>query len=277
VRWFPLETQDGSWTLVHPVHGEACHSLAGAWTQARERYALPCGLAQRAREIAAEGGTVLRLLDIGTGLGLNLAAALEALESSGVALEAVTLELDSSVPRAAIELARGRAQGPWLDWHAPVLRALATALDAPGRVVPIARGTASVGNLRLVLGDARETLPALEPALEMEEFDAVFLDPFSPRVDPSLWEEPFLREVARRMAPLSRLSTYSSSFAVRLALARAGLCVGKGPRVGAKSSGTLACRGCEPPPLEPRAARRLARRAREGPAPESSGVCGLRS
>jgi hypothetical protein len=34
----PLQTQDGSLTLVHPVFGEAYSSRHGAWMQANELY-----------------------------------------------------------------------------------------------------------------------------------------------------------------------------------------------------------------------------------------------
>ena len=45
--WKPERTEDGSWTLLHPEHGEACHSHSGGWLEARERYAPP--------SLAAEG------------------------------------------------------------------------------------------------------------------------------------------------------------------------------------------------------------------------------
>jgi tRNA U34 5-methylaminomethyl-2-thiouridine-forming methyltransferase MnmC len=80
-----------------------------------------------------------------------------------------------------------------------------------------------------------------------------------------LWEQGFLCEVARRMGPRAILSTYSSAFAVRLALRRAGLAVGLGPRVGRKATGTLASLEAALPPLEPRTARRLAARGPAGP------------
>ena len=220
--------------------------------EARERYAAACRLAERARD-----RDELRLLDVGTGLGLNLAAALEAAGPTRCMLECVSLEIDRDVLNATLELARAR--GPWCGSHEQVLRALRAALADPARAA--APGGIPMGErarLRLVLGDARSTLAALEPA---ERFDAVFLDPFSPAVDPALWEPSFLSEVAARMRRGSWLSTYSSAFRVRLALARAGLRVGRGARVGAKASGTLASPDCEPPPLEPRTARRLAARA----------------
>ena len=73
--------------------------------------------------------------------------------------------------------------------------------------------------------------------LDLDGFDAVFLDPFSPKVEPALWRADFLGEIARRMAPAARLSTYAAGSAVRRALHEAGLQVGRGARVGAKREG----------------------------------------
>ncbi len=259
-NWRELETADGSWTLFHSVVGEGCHSLSGAWQQAVQRYAGACQLAPRAQ---AREFDVCRLLDIGTGLGLNLAAALAALEPSGVPLAALTLEIDPEVVERGITLYERAelARGPWERWHAPVRRALRAALLNPGRGVVLDAEPGPGGVLELRLGDARTTL--LSGA--QDPFDAVFLDPFSPARAGELWEEGFLCAVARRMARAAWLSTYSASFRVRLGLARAGLRVGRGPRVGAKGEGTLASAERVPPELSPRLARRLARRTESGP------------
>jgi len=234
--WTPIRTADGSWTLRDETLGQACHSLSGAWEQARLRYAEPC----RVRELGRER-PVVRLLDIGTGLGLNLAAALAALDGTLARLEAVTFERDAQV------LAHSRALADWPAEVEPWLQRVHAALGAQAR---------AGDSIRLVLGDAREHLPTLDEA----PFDAVFLDPFSPQVAPELWSEAFLAHVASRMAAQAVLSTYSASFAVRLSLARAGLTLGRGPRVGAKAEGTLASWARALPPLEGRIERRLARR-----------------
>jgi tRNA U34 5-methylaminomethyl-2-thiouridine-forming methyltransferase MnmC len=249
--WREVATADGSWTLFHASIGESCHSLAGAWQQARERYAGACRLAERAR---SGDWRECRLLDVGTGLGLNLAAALEALEPHRVPFLALTLELDPEVIERGCTLYERAelARGPWERWHAPVRRALRTALAHPGERVELGGENA----LELRLGDARATLASGPPAV----FDAVFLDPFSPARDGALWQEGFLGDVARRMAGPAWLSTYSASFRVRLALARVGLRVGRGPRVGAKGEGTLASWERGPPALPLRVARRIERR-----------------
>ncbi len=252
--WLPSLTDDGSWTLVHGALGEACHSRSGAWQECRERYAGPCRIAERAREASRRE---LWLLDVGTGLGLNLAAALEAVCGTGVALHAVTLELDPEVIRAGCAL-YGRPElssGSWEAHHGPVRAALRSFVDAPGTAT---RGAVALGrgSVQLLLGDARATIAAVPE----RRFDAVFLDPFSPRRAGELWEPAFLARLAACMAPGSWLSTYSAAFRVRLSLARAGLLIGRGPRVGAKGEGTLASPDRAPPELPSRTARRLERR-----------------
>lgn len=251
--WSERSTADGSWTLWNEALGEACHSASGAWTQARERYARACALHEHP-------GPVLRLLDVGTGLGLNLAAALEALAPRGVRLEAWTFELDVEALARGLALYEraALAGGAWGSWHACTRNALRAALAAAGTPVEWDGPSGTRHRLALLVGDARTTLGRLarQPA-----WDAVFLDPFSPRRSPALWEQPFLAELAARLAPEGWLSTYSAAFQVRLALARAGLRVGRGPRVGAKAEGTLASPTLVPPPLAPRVQRRLDRRA----------------
>jgi tRNA U34 5-methylaminomethyl-2-thiouridine-forming methyltransferase MnmC len=251
-RWSERPTADGSWTLWNEELDEGCHSSAGAWTQARQRYARACRLEQLT-------GPRARVLDVGTGLGLNLAAALEALAPRGVGLEAVTFEREPEVVERGLAL-YSRAElvaGPWERWHAPIRRALAAALATPGEAQTFEDPRGLPHTLTLQLGDARTTLARTAAA---PRADAIFLDPFSPRRCPTLWEEDFLARLAQQLAPEGWLSTYSAAFRVRLALARAGLRVGLGPRVGTKSEGTLASPGLTPPSLPARLARRLARR-----------------
>ncbi len=238
---------------MHRGLGQACHSLSGAWLQARERYALACRLDR------GVWGSRVRLLDIGTGLGLNLAAALWALDRPGTGqafLDAHSFEIAPEVLRLAAALE---------DWPAEIER-----YHQPLRAAMLAaaqRGVAhfqqaGVASIWFHVGDARVRLPECEAAAgegAPRAFDAVFLDPFSPQVQGDLWSEEFLQQVAARMATPGILSTYSASFRVRSRLVALGLEVGRGPRVGTKSSGTLAAKGLKLEPLEPRTQRRLAR------------------
>lgn len=269
--WELVLTADGTPTLRHPVHGEACHSVAGAFTQARERYVR--GARVRERLCAAGEAAVL---EVGTGLGLNAAALVEAAAECGGRLALTTLERDPLVLWRGFEI--GASAGAWnpgtepseaaQSWLRPAHAALRAALAGCG-AGPADAGEVrdsgvvalgEVGTLRLLLGDARAALGRLGAE---ERFDALFLDPFSPRVEPELWEPDFLAALARRLAPDGWLATYSAATAVRAALAAAGLRVGSGGRVGTKADGTLASPEGEPPRLPPRAHRRIERRARE--------------
>jgi tRNA U34 5-methylaminomethyl-2-thiouridine-forming methyltransferase MnmC len=271
--WEALETEDGSWTLLDSGLGQACHAREGAWTEARERYAGPTRLRERA--LADDAPACLRLLDVGTGLGWNLAAALEAVQGTDCALEVVTLERDPSVIEASLDLHARQPLAAAADFQRPVAEALAASLEdlkaARMEGVPLPGG----GRLVLLLGDGRETLahfafPTAWPS-PCSGFDAVFLDPFSPGVDPPLWEADFLGRIARLMAPGGLLSTYSASAPVRARLMAAGLIVGLGPRVGGKAEGTLASPDLALPALDPKRQAQLMRRAGE----EFDGTQGL--
>jgi len=252
--WRRVLTADGSLSFAHPAHGELSHDARGAFTQARLRYAAGC----RLRALGHARGPLARvhLLDLGTGVGWNLAAALAALHGTGARLAATSLEEDAPLLFEVAALPRASSGFPE-RCHAAVRAALRAALARPGSAVPMVLDGLDAGELLLVQGDARATLPLLpaEP-----RFDAVFLDPFSPRVAPELFAPGFLAEIARRMAPGSRLATYSAATRVRLALAQAGLGVARGPRVGGKAEGTLAGPDLVPRPADADLARRLARR-----------------
>ena len=255
--WQPERTGDGSLTLRCPRTGALAHNEAGAWSEAWARYAEVTGLPER----AAAGGTI-RLLDVGTGLGWNIAAALWALRGSDARLEILSLELDVEVVRQALALHAAGSLGQ-KERYALTADLLGAASRRPGERTEDDRGN----GLTLLVGDGRETLPAAP----QQSFDVVFLDPFAPGEDPPLWEARFLAEVARRMAPGAILSTYTASLTVRTRLAAAGLLVGQGPRMLGKAEGTLASPDLVLPDLPERTARKLARRlsrlegAKEGP------------
>ena len=211
-----------------------------------DRYAVPCGL----RSLALERGAAapVRLLDIGLGIGWNLAAALFEVRAGGGYLEVLGLESCAGLPARAAELAERSGAGAWSPCYESVA-ALLLGQPAPPDL-----------RLELRMGDATETLGA-EP-----RFDAIFLDAFSPGVEAALWAWPFLRRLAGSLQPKGILSTYTVSTEVRAGLLAAGLRLGSGPQVGAKRGGTLASPEAGLPALEPRVARRVQRRAESGPA-----------
>jgi tRNA U34 5-methylaminomethyl-2-thiouridine-forming methyltransferase MnmC len=209
-NWIPQLTEDGSYTFFSEEFDEAFHSRHGAKEEAFLKFATATDLVLRAQQ-----GN-LRLLDVCYGLGYNTAAALETIWATNpeCQVEVYGLELDESVPRAAI------APPLVSTWSPPIQAILQELAFAHTCSRPDL-------NARLLIGDARQTIQILHQS--GFQADAIFFDPFSPRRCPQLWTVEFITQVTRCLAPSGKLATYSRSAAVRSAMLEAGLSIGTIP------------------------------------------------
>lgn len=215
-------TADGSFTFFSTAFGESFHSYCGARQEAAGKFVQPTQLAAKAATSHS-----LKLLDVCYGLGYNTAAALETIwrANPDCPVELIALELDPSVPKAAI------VQGFLGLWSVPVQQ-VAAAMASAGKF------TDNRLSARLLVGDARQTI---QQVYQLGFWaDAIFLDPFSPPHCPQLWTVEFLDWLSRCLAATGRLATYSCAAAVRTALQQAGLAVGSTSPVGRRSPGTVA-------------------------------------
>ena len=166
------------------------------------------------------------IAELGTGTGLNLLAALALWRETGQAgvLRYTGFEA-APLPEAAIR----RALAPF-----PAVAALAPPLIGvlSGRAP---RAVVAELDLRLVIGDARRTLPGWDGRA-----DAWFLDGFAPARNPELWEPALLAAVARHSAPGATAASYTAAGHVRRALAAAGFTVRRRPGFGRKRHMTAA-------------------------------------
>ena len=214
-RFSPCRTLDGSYTLYHPLYRQHFHSLAGAREESVRKYVEPCGLAG-----LLERKQAVHLLDVGFGLGCNVSCAVRcAQETAKGFLHVTALELDANVLEAALTL-------PEQGGERGILRALKD------------RGIyrSEFAEVRLLLGDARRTVRTLRTP-----FDLVFLDGFSPDVNPELWTCDFLLQLKRLMMyPHARLASYSSAYPFLGALLEAGFHVHQSEPFGRKRGGTVA-------------------------------------
>ena len=71
-------------------------------------------------------------------------------------------------------------------------------------------------------------------------FDIAFLDAFSLKKQPEMWQQGFIDNIYSVMSEKSVLTTYSCAKQVRKALQNAGFNVMDGPRIGRKSPSTIA-------------------------------------
>ncbi len=215
---FPgVTTADGSPTLYHPGFRQHFHSLAGAATETVRKFLEPVRLEER-----LSSGGELRLLDVGFGLGCNVAGAIRAAERvRGGFLRITSLEIDPGVLAAAAGI--HPADSP----EARLIGALAR--DGFFET--------EFSRTELVFGDARHSVAGLP---EQVKFDLIFQDGFSPDCNPELWSYDFIRLLVRRLAPGGAVASYCSAFPYRGALLRAGLSVGESPPFGRKRGGTVA-------------------------------------
>jgi tRNA U34 5-methylaminomethyl-2-thiouridine-forming methyltransferase MnmC len=190
-------------------------SLAGGLAETRHVFLQGNGLPDRFRD-------GFRIAELGFGTGLNLLATVLAHQGPGH-IDYTSFE---AFPMAAPDITRALAAFPEL---API---------APDFLRQWASGAAELHfpNLtaRIILGDARDTLPAWKG-----QADAWYLDGFSPAKNPELWSPDLMAEVARHTAPGGTFATYTAAGHVRRALAEAGFTVTRTPGFGRKRHMTI--------------------------------------
>ena len=189
-------------------------------------YSLDNGLAET-RHVFLEGNGLpsrfapgFHIAELGFGTGLNLIAARQAWQVAGMAgpLRFTSFEAFPMAPEDAL-----RALSAFPE-TAPFAEDTADLLAEPTR--PLIRDDIE---MRLIVGDARDTLPAWEGRA-----DAWFLDGFAPAKNPELWGADLLAEVARHTAPGGSFATYTAAGDVRRALVAAGFDVTRQPGYGRK-------------------------------------------
>ncbi len=245
LRFEIVATSSGAPSMRDAEAGEVMHPVIGAAVESERLYVAQSRLAARLLEPA---GGPLVLFDVGLGAAGNALAALRAARAAPTGcrpLMVVSFERELG----ALALAASEPGAARLEWS-PADAAAARALLRDGR-----HEEPGI-TWRLELGDALERLDA-EPL----RADLVYWDPFSPKVNRTLWTAGAFARLAARCAPGAMLFTYSTATATRAALLLAGFAVGHGDASGPKEETTAAAL---PPalPARPLDARWLARLAR---------------
>lgn len=225
---FLHRTEDGSYTLKSDeVTGksETMHTDHGAITESVEKFIKPSIL---------ENKKNIKVLDICCGLGYNAAALLEYLDLKNN--RDINLDLDM-VEISPEVLAAGLLIPSPIRSHHMVKKAYEDELIQQGfakeklvkNIIP------SNINFHIFIADARQVLVKIEK----QNYDAIFLDPFSPAKSPELYTIEFIKELKRIIKKDGIISTYTSAAPVRSGFVQAGFHIGEGPRLG-RSGGTIA-------------------------------------
>ena len=202
-------TEDSSITLFSEKYQEHYHSTKGAVEESFEKFVKPCRIA----ELAKSGK--IRILDVCFGVGYNSAAAIDvALESNpDCIIEIVGLENDQNI------LDEMKNLNPAFKYYDTI-----KGEKSDPRV-----------KIKILVADARVSIKELT-----EKFDAVFFDPFSPKVCPELWTKEFFADVKNVMKPGAILTTYSCARIVRDNMKAVGFKVEDGPVLGRRGPATIA-------------------------------------
>lgn len=209
-----------------PAFGDVYHSRAGALAQARHVFLGGNGLPGR-----WQGRQRFVVLETGFGLGNNFLATWDAWRRDPARCARLVFVSTEKYPLRAEDLARAHADS--------ALPELATQLIQ--RWPPLTPGLHALSfegsrvELLLGLGDARELMRDL-----VLQADAVYLDGFSPKLNPELWDEWLLKSLARHAVPGTTAATWSINRPMRRALASLGFEVALAPGFASKPEMTVA-------------------------------------
>jgi len=202
-----VKTEDGSITLYSKEYDEKYHTIAGAYSEALNKFIIPSNLLDDPYD--------KRVLDIGFGLGYNSFVLINHVEKFNPNLSIFSVEKDKELLRLAV-------YEKYKKYYYELYE----------------NGQININNisLNIFIGDARLVIKNFEKKF----FDVVFLDPFSPPKNPELWAIQFIRELKSLLRENGRIITYSSALPVINAFIRSGFYVGYTQSFGRKRGGLIA-------------------------------------
>lgn len=229
IAGYLIRTDDGSYTLKSDKRdnqdSETLHSKYGAITESYEKFVKPSNLIE-----VSKYKNSLHILDICSGIGYNVAALLNYLKDEDV--EIIIDMVESSVETLATTLFIPdvtksysyikKAVENYLIEH-EYLQFNKVLSNVPSNI-----------HINIHVCDARDFIKS-----NSNEYDVVFLDPFSPSKSPELYSIDFFKCLYSLLTYDALILTYTAASPVRSALIHAGFYVGEGPRFH-RSGGTVA-------------------------------------
>ncbi len=209
-----------------PAFGDVYHSRAGALAQARHVFLGGNGLPGRWQDRER-----FVVLETGFGLGNNFLATWDAWRQDPARCARLVFVSVEKHPLTRDDLARAHAGSPLGDLARHLVK----------RWPPLTPGLHTLGfdggrvELLLGLGDARELSREL-----VLDADAIYLDGFTPKRNPELWDEWLLKSLARHAVPGTTVATWSIHRPMRRTLASLGFEVGLVPGFANKPEMTAA-------------------------------------
>jgi queuine tRNA-ribosyltransferase len=200
------------------LYGETFHPVVGPMVEARGLHVAQSRLVERAEELGH-----LVVWDVGLGAAANAIAAIEAAREASSSIEIHSF--DHSLAPLEFAIQNAASLGYLRPWNETVQ-------------MLVSKRRVAIGNTTWFFhpGDFREQVnapPAPAP-------DAILYDPYSPSANPGMWSLAHFTRLRTALTRPCTLTSYSRSTAVRVTLALAGFCVGRGSATGEKDETTVA-------------------------------------
>jgi len=213
-----ITTKDDSITFVSEDFDETYHSTTGAREEAFKKFVEPC------KDVIEKNDTI-KVLDICFGMGYNSAALLDYTSKyPGKKIFITGLENDEAI----INKATYNDKSGFDNYS--IIQELVQSQKK--NRFKLDKG---IIKIKLIVNNARESIKKIN-----NKFHIVFLDPFSPKNCPELWEEEFFKDIYDRMEKGGILTTYSCARLVRDNLKAVGFKVEDGPKVQRRGPSTIA-------------------------------------
>jgi len=212
----PVATNDGSITFFNEIIKEHYHTLAGARSEAENKFCRPAKLSEKLTQKS------VRILDVCFGLGYNSLVSCEYAVKTNSEVEITGLELDRRVVYTASK--EIQENNTLFDWN-----------NCLKNLSDTGQWQHQNCSIKLFWGDARHTAARLE-----HRFDCIWLDAFSTQKNSELWTVDFFKTLKRLLEPGGLLLTYCAAIPVRAGLIEAGFHVGETEAFGRERGGTIA-------------------------------------
>lgn len=216
-RWSnEIRTEDGSFSIRHPEHGECFHSFSGALAEAQLLYTIASGFSAR-----LDGRDRLAVFDVGLGLGYNALATISTWfqHSAPPCIEMVSIEKELDLFHQFRDCQgswQKEWQTSWLDWTASLTETSEGCFEA--EFVHLLNQ--SRFRWKVLLGDAEtKNIPESAPG---RGWDFIWQDPFSPKKNPGMWNLAWFQKLRSQSTDNAMLVTYSVARLVKDNLEQAG-------------------------------------------------------
>ncbi len=245
-----IVTADGTETFFNPEFNEAYHSTkAGAYTESLHKFVNPSKI-----EELAKNNTEISILDVGFGLGYNVAVAFKKAVSVNphIKLNIFSIEKDETVLQKIKKL---NIPDNLKDFYEKLNSLKKSEIKIGKNIYSTYQLEDKNLSLKIINAEGRKVIKDL--VQEKIKFDAVFWDAFSPKVNTEMWTVDLFKLVKEIMKEHAVFATYSASLAVRKGLTEAGFKIGLVEPIGRKSYSTVATIKGNITPLTEKEKRRL--------------------